>query len=151
MNNAGKKILIAAIGITILLVLLFGPYGLVYQTSKPSFCNTCHVMRDEYESWFLTGVHRSIACVDCHLPNNNPINHLVWKGIDGTKDALSFFNGIYPDYIRSTGHAKKVIKQNCIRCHNEMVSRIDTTTMDCWACHRKINHKVNEFSYSDIK
>ena len=83
-------------------------------------------MHEEYEVWFLTGVHRGIKCVDCHLPNNNEVNHLIWKGIDGTKDVVSFFSGVYPDHITATGHAKKVIKANCMRCHNEMVSRIST-------------------------
>ena len=77
------------------------------------------------------------------------MNHLVWKGIDGTKDVVSFFSGVYPDYITATGHAKKVIKANCIRCHNEMVSRISTDGRDCWSCHRRVNHKLNEFSYAE--
>src|SRR4030067_1818046 len=100
-----KKIIIAAL-IIILIIITFSPYGLVEQTSKPGFCNTCHVMRDHYEVWFLTGVHRSITCVDCHLPNNNKVNHLIWKGIDGTKDVVSFFSGMYSDYMTATGPSK---------------------------------------------
>ncbi|MBN2159734.1 MAG: hypothetical protein JW807_10085 [Spirochaetes bacterium] len=39
---------------------------------------------------------------------------------------------------------------NCVRCHNEMVSRISTEGRDCWSFHRRINHKLNEFSYSGV-
>ena len=151
MHITDKKYIIAAVGLLVVLVLLFGPYGLVSQTSKPAFCNACHVMHGEYENWIRTGVHRRISCVDCHLPNDNKINYLVWKGIDGTKDIVSFFNGIYPDYITASFHSKRVIKQNCIRCHGEIVSRINTGGMDCWSCHRRMNHKLYDYSYSSIK
>ena len=150
MDPFRKKLIIGAAGLAILVAVVFGPHGIVYQTSRPAFCDACHPMRGEYEVWFLTGVHRSITCVDCHLPNNNTASHLVWKGIDGTKDVVSFFSGIYPDHITATGHAKKVINANCVRCHNEMVSRINTEGRDCWSCHRRMNHQLNEFSYSDF-
>ncbi|MFU8768843.1 MAG: NapC/NirT family cytochrome c, partial [Desulfotignum sp.] len=42
---------------------------LIAWSSTPQFCNSCHVMNDQYEAWFLTGVHRTIQCIDCHLPN----------------------------------------------------------------------------------
>jgi cytochrome c nitrite reductase small subunit len=74
----------SASGLVIFLVLFFGPPGLYELSSSPEFCNTCHVMNDQYEAWFMTGVHRPLKCVDCHLPHNNPVNHLVWKGISGT-------------------------------------------------------------------
>ena len=74
---------------------------------------------------------------------------LLWKGIDGTKDVVYFFSGAYPDSITSTGHAKTVIQQNCIRCHNEMVSRISTDGRDCWSCHRRVQHNLNEFSFRE--
>ena len=144
-----KKYLIGAGALLLLAVIAFVPYGILDQTSKPAFCNLCHTMHAEYEVWFLTGLHRNIRCVDCHLPNNNEANHLVWKGIDGTKDVVSFVSGVYPDHIMATDHAKHVIKQNCIRCHSEMVSRINTDGRDCWSCHRRVNHTLNEFSYRE--
>ena len=146
-----KKYAIGASALVLLAIIAFVPHGLLDQTSKPAFCNACHPMHEQYEVWFLTGVHRNIKCVDCHLPNNNEVNHLIWKGIDGTKDAVSFFSGVYPDYITATAHAKRVIKANCVRCHGEMVSRISTDGQNCWSCHRRINHKLNDFSYSDIR
>ena len=145
-----KRISIAAAGLLALGVVSFAPHGLMDQTARPAFCNLCHPMNDQYTAWLLTGVHRGIRCVDCHLPNDNPVNHLVWKGIDGTKDVVSFFSGVYPDHITATNHAKRVIQENCVRCHGEMVSRITTDTMRCWSCHRRMDHTVRDFGFSDI-
>ena len=60
MKATRTKLYIAAAAIVVLIIATFAPFGLVQQTSKPAFCNTCHVMRTEYEVWFLTGVHRSM-------------------------------------------------------------------------------------------
>jgi cytochrome c nitrite reductase small subunit len=78
--------------------------------------------------------------VDCHLPNDNLINHLIWKGIDGTKDVVSFYGRLYPDLIKISEHGKKTVKENCIRCHDEMVSRMKVEGKDCWTCHRQTTH-----------
>ena len=119
---------------------------LIAMTSTPRFCNSCHVMNDPYESWFMTGVHRTIQCIDCHLPNHNFISHLVWKGIDGTKDVVFFYSGIYAEPIEISARGKRFIKANCIRCHDGIVSRIATDGQDCWSCHRRINHKAAVFN-----
>jgi cytochrome c nitrite reductase small subunit len=97
----------------------------------------------QYDAWLKTGLHRSIKCVDCHLPNNNPVNHFVWKGIDGMKDVIYFYGRLYGDDIRASSHAVGVINDNCIRCHGEMVSRMSTGDgITCWSCHRRVNHRV---------
>jgi cytochrome c nitrite reductase small subunit len=146
-----KKYLLGGAGLVLLAVITFIPHGILFQSSQPAFCNLCHPMHEQYKVWLLTGVHRNIKCVDCHLPNNNEINHLIWKGIDGTKDLVSFLSGSYPDYITATSHAKKVIQANCVRCHADMVSRINTDDRNCWSCHRRINHRLNEFSVTDTR
>lgn len=150
MGISRKKLVIAGAGVILLMFASFVPQGLLDQTARPAFCNLCHPMNDQYAAWLLTGVHRGIRCVDCHLPNDNPVNHLVWKGIDGTKDVVSFFSGVYPDRITATNHAKRVIGDNCARCHGEMVSRINTDGMNCWSCHRRMDHNVRDFGFSDI-
>ena len=119
--------------------------GLIAMTSTPGFCNSCHVMNDPYEAWFMTGVHRTIRCVDCHLPHDNLMNHLVWKGIEGARDLLFFHSGIFREPIEISGRGKRFIQANCIRCHDGIVSRIDTESHDCWSCHRRMNHKVAVF------
>ncbi|MCJ8502853.1 cytochrome c nitrite reductase small subunit [Desulfatitalea alkaliphila] len=119
---------------------------LIELTSTPDFCNSCHVMNEQHEAWFMTGVHRTIKCIDCHLPHDNIVNHLVWKGIDGTKDLVYFHSGIYEEPIQLSDRGKRVLKANCIRCHEGVVSRIDTEAQECWSCHRRINHKAAIFN-----
>ncbi|MCU0593447.1 MAG: NapC/NirT family cytochrome c [Desulfobacterales bacterium] len=48
--------------------LSFGPPQLMAKTESPLFCNSCHVMESQFEAWFNVGAHRTIRCVDCHLP-----------------------------------------------------------------------------------
>jgi cytochrome c nitrite reductase small subunit len=116
-------------------------------TSSPEFCNSCHVMNDQYDHWRLTGLHREIDCVDCHLPNNNIINHLIWKGIDGTKDVVLFNTGLFDQNdIRASTHAKGVLQQNCMRCHAETTSLMSTNGRQCWSCHRRVSHTYPELS-----
>jgi cytochrome c nitrite reductase small subunit len=119
---------------------------LIAMTATPQFCNSCHVMNDQYEAWFMTGVHRTIQCIDCHLPNDNLVNHLVWKGIEGTRDLLFFHSGIYTEPIGISDRGKKFIQANCIRCHTGTVSRIETAGRECWSCHSRINHKAAIFN-----
>lgn len=131
--------------ITIALVggfLAFGPPQLLRKSETPEFCAGCHVMLPEYETWFHSGSHRRIKCIDCHLPNSNLAGHYLWKGIDGMKDVFYFYSGLTPDVIEASGHARKVIKANCIKCHQEMVSRINTEERKCWDCHKKLIHRM---------
>ncbi len=153
MVKTGSKKIISALIIIILplTIFFFVPGGMLDMTSTPEFCNLCHVMAEQYEVWFQTGVHRNIKCVDCHLPNNNIASHLVWKAIDGTKDVLYFYSRMFSDRISATDHSKKTIQENCARCHDNMVSRLVFEERECWSCHRRITHKFADFSYSEIK
>lgn len=136
-----KRYLAAAGGcLFVLLFVFFGPPNLYNKTSKPDFCNSCHVMNPQYEAWFMTGLHRNAACVDCHLPNTGGIRHFVWKGITGMRDLIMFHTGVYSAKIEISSHGKKVIQENCLRCHESMVSVMSTDGRNCWSCHRRVNH-----------
>lgn len=137
-----RSLLAGCLAIILLVVLTaLGARKAYLYSSSPEFCNTCHVMEQQYESWFMTGLHRSIKCVDCHLPNTGFARHIIWKGIDGTKDFLQFHTGLYSDVTHASDHTKKVIMENCVRCHDGMVSRISYDGRNCWDCHRRVNHK----------
>lgn len=123
------------------LFVMFGPPAVFQKTSTPEFCGSCHVMDEHYSHWRLTGLHREITCVDCHLPNNNPVNHFVWKGIDGLKDFIYFHLAVFSEPIEITNHGRKTVHLNCMRCHAEMVSRINNER-HCWDCHRRVNHRI---------
>ena len=131
---------IAAVAVALCAVfLLLGPPQLLAKSESPGFCAGCHVMENEHSAFMHSGAHRRNKCVDCHLPSDNVALHYIWKSIDGMKDVLFFYSGHVPDRITLSEHGAKVVKANCIRCHSELVSQMDTSR-DCWSCHRRITH-----------
>lgn len=120
--------------------LAFGPPGIYAKSETPEFCGSCHVLNMEYEAWFHSGAHRRVKCVECHLPNDTLARHLLWKTIDGLKDWLSFHTGHVSDPIRISARGAGFVKENCQRCHAELISRINEDRQ-CWDCHRGLSHK----------
>ncbi len=119
----------------------FGPPGLYARSGTPEFCAGCHVMEAQYEAWFYNGAHRSAKCIDCHLPNDNKARHVAWKGIEGMRDAYAFYSGRVPDRIRLSEHGAAILQENCMRCHEELLSRINEDRQ-CWQCHRRHSHST---------
>jgi len=119
--------------------LMLGPPALLAKSESPEFCSSCHVMQAEYEAWFHEGAHRTVRCVDCHLPHQNVFAHYLWKSIDGMKDVVVFYSGTVPDRIRISDHGQEVLQGNCVRCHETTVWRIDRER-GCWECHRRLSH-----------
>ena len=123
----------------LVLVVLFGPPGLLAYSQSAEFCAACHVMRSQHDSWVRMGKHREKVCVECHLPNRHWAPHLLRMGVDGTRGTASFLSGIVPDPIRLSAAGRRTVQENCIRCHAAMVSRIDASRT-CWDCHRRSTH-----------
>jgi len=140
-KNNIKDCLFAVAGVLFLLAfVMWGPPDMMNKTSGPEYCNSCHVMNEQYEAWFMTGLHRNIKCIDCHLPHSSGVRYFVWKGLDGMKDLVMFHSGVYSEKIGISGHGKKIVMENCLRCHEGMVSVMNTEDRDCWSCHRRVNH-----------
>lgn len=122
------------------LFLVFGPPHLIGVTETPKFCGLCHSMKPQHSAWEHSA-HRSARCIDCHLPNDNAVNHYVWKTIDGNKDVFYEFSGLREhDEIKLSPHGHKVLQANCIRCHESTVAHIDQKRA-CIDCHRTAGHK----------
>lgn len=140
---SGKRLQIAAVAALfvglLLLFILLGPPQLLALSESPDFCASCHVMEAQHTAFMHSGAHRRNKCVDCHLPNDNLPMHYIWKSIDGMKDVLVFNSGRVPERITLSEHGAKVVQANCVRCHSELTSQMDTTR-DCWSCHRRITH-----------
>lgn len=143
-----RTIVLGAVAIVVLVAVTTGPF-LVKKTSSPEFCASCHTMDEQYAHWRMTGLHRHAKCVDCHLPNNNLAEHLLWKGIDGGKDFILFHAGAYDFPLRITDHGEKVVQKNCERCHGEVVSLMTVGDRNCWSCHRRVSHTYPEISRLD--
>ena len=105
--------------------LSFGPPKLIAKTETPIFCSSCHVMQSQFEAWFHVGAHRSIRCVDCHLPHENMPVYYFWKSIDGAKDVIVFYSGRTPEQVTISDRGKNHVQGNCLRCHFERVAMID--------------------------
>jgi len=139
-----KNLLYFLVAILVLAVVgsfaAFGPPGIYAKSESPEFCGSCHVLQPEYEAWFHSGAHSRVKCVDCHLPNDNFANHLLWKTLDGLKDTVKFHTGMVAADIRLSEHGAHVVADNCRRCHNELISRINVDRR-CWECHRNLSHR----------
>ncbi len=138
-----KKIIFFSIiaTVTILVYLLFGPPKFLEKSESAQFCASCHTMSEQYHSW-RHSAHKVIKCVDCHLPNDNIFNHYLWKAIDGTKDLYYEFFPRQEFYqISLTNHGIAVVQNNCLKCHGEMVSKINRN-LSCFTCHVRTGHKI---------
>jgi cytochrome c nitrite reductase small subunit len=120
----------------------FGPPGLYARSQTPEFCAGCHVMEYEYENWFHNAGHRRQKCIDCHLPNDNEARHLAWKAYEGMWDAYVFYSGKVPENIRLSEKGAAVVRGNCVRCHEQLVSGIKEDR-NCWQCHRRLAHRFS--------
>ena len=48
----------------VLMVFAVGAAG--WYTSRPQFCNSCHIMEPYYESWAKSS-HKDVSCIECHF------------------------------------------------------------------------------------
>ena len=122
-----------------------------YLSDKPETCVNCHVMMPEYATWRHSSHGRSATCNDCHVPNTNPIARFAFKVKDGLGHATAFTLRTEPQVIRMRDPGKKVVQENCKRCHsilNRDVGLLEVSLAEashgegklCWQCHRKVPH-----------
>ena len=124
------------------LFLSFGPPDLMAKTETPLFCASCHTMESNFEAWFHVGAHRTVQCVDCHLPHKNRGVYYLWKSFDGLWDVAVFYSGSVPERINISERQQGVVQSNCIRCHEARVEKIDRQRL-CWNCHRWLQHNLS--------
>lgn len=129
-----------------------------YLSDSPTTCVNCHLMAPQYSTWFHSS-HREVAvCNDCHVPQDNFFNHYKFKAEDGLRHSAIFTLRIEPQVIQIREAGIKVVQNNCIRCHQEllesnrlqsMTGQTDFITKErlCWECHRDTPHgRVNSLS-----
>lgn len=129
-----------------------------YLSDSPTTCVNCHIMAPQYSTWFHSS-HREVAvCNDCHVPQDNIFNHYKFKAEDGLRHSAIFTLRNEPQVIHIREAGIKVVQNNCIRCHQDlleskrlqsMTGRTDFITKDrlCWECHRDTPHgRVNSLS-----
>ena len=129
-----------------------------YLSDKPETCTNCHIMAPQYATWNHSS-HREVAtCNDCHVPHNNIFNHYYFKAKDGLRHATIFTLRNEPQVIFIQPAGEKVVHDNCIRCHNQLLvdPKLNASVKDhdihmtgrrCVECHREVPHgRVNSLS-----
>lgn len=129
-----------------------------YLSDDPGACINCHVMTTQYASWQHSSHGRSVTCNDCHVPHDNVIRKYYFKATDGLRHATIFTFRAEPEVIMIKEAGQKVVQENCIRCHGDLVSEVSIGNITkesashgagklCWDCHRETPHgRVNSLS-----
>lgn len=130
-----------------------------YLSDDPKTCINCHVMNHEYASWFHSSHRENATCNDCHVPHNNVFNKYFFKAKDGLRHATIFTMRAEPQVIRIKVEGAEVVQNNCIRCHNKLITdnrllsstdsydHFRTDERKCWECHREVPHgRLNSLS-----
>lgn len=109
-------------------------------------------MGPQYASWFHSSHRINATCNDCHVPHNNVFNKYYFKAKDGMRHATLFTLRMERQVIRIGDDGKEVVRDNCIRCHDQLISdgRVSARTSSyshyrrderfCWDCHREVPH-----------
>jgi len=121
-----------------------------YVSDDPATCVNCHIMRPEYVTWHHSPHREHATCNDCHVPHDNVFRKYYFKGADGMRHATIFTLNTYSQSITMHAPGRKVVQENCIRCHGNLTEMVKANvTYDqtvegngrlCWDCHRDVPH-----------
>lgn len=121
-----------------------------YLSDEPTTCVNCHVMKTEYATWQHSAHGRVTTCNDCHVPQDNVFKKYYFKATDGMRHSAIFTARTYEQSIRMREPGRKVVMDNCIRCHGNLTAMLKSnvdykSTLNgkqkvCWDCHREVPH-----------
>lgn len=114
--------------------------GSILLNDKSEFCIMCHTMQREYNNWSHSAHRGNAACSDCHVPQQTVVTKLAGKLRDGLNHGYAYAFKKIPDPIRIKRHGSETVMQNCIRCHSQLVEKINKGDRKCWECHRGLPH-----------
>lgn len=119
--------------------------GLSYMSTDPEACVNCHIMQPQYDSWQKASHHTAATCVQCHLPHDFAYKYYS-KAENGYNHSKAFTLQNFHEPIAITEKNSRILQQNCIECHNNMVENLthgsltDAGSMSCVKCHRSVGH-----------
>ena len=93
-----------------------------YLSDDPETCINCHVMNPQYATWFHSSHRERATCNDCHVPHDNAFNKYFFKAKDGLRHATMFSLRMEPQVIFIKEEGAEVVQQNCVRCHNNLIT-----------------------------
>jgi cytochrome c nitrite reductase small subunit len=142
----------------IIIYLFYISRAASYLSDKPETCVNCHIMAPQYATWSHSAHREQAHCNDCHVPHNNELNKYFFKAKDGMRHATIFTLRAEPQVIFIKEAGQRVVQNNCIRCHENVISDFRMNQADagftmlrkerrCWDCHREVPHgRVNSLS-----
>lgn len=119
--------------------------GLAYFSNRPEACANCHIMRDHLDSWYKSSHHTRATCNDCHTPHAL-VPKLVTKAENGWNHSVAFTLQTFDDPLRITRRNFDRVEHNCLDCHREIVSEIQSPGgthargLSCVHCHEDVGH-----------
>jgi cytochrome c nitrite reductase small subunit len=120
--------------------------GYAYFSNDPGVCANCHIMREYLESWQKSSHHARAVCNDCHTPHSL-LGKLASKADNGWNHSVKFTLQNFGDPIRIREVNAEKLQQNCLRCHQEFVSEVQSLTPHagaraayCSRCHSGVGH-----------
>jgi cytochrome c nitrite reductase small subunit len=104
-----------------------------------------------YQAWKKSSHAEWTTCNDCHVPQDKVLRQYAFKAVDGLYHAAVFTLGTEPQVIRPRQGTYEVVLENCIRCHDPLVTEFVKMSPDyetilsgenkaCWDCHREVPH-----------
>ena len=118
--------------------------GLSYLSNDPRACVNCHIMREEFDDWQKGSHHAHATCNDCHVPKAFLPKYLV-KIEHGYRHSKGFTLQDFHEPILIKASSNRVVEDNCVRCHEGLVTEITShrktdEAFGCVHCHAHIGH-----------
>lgn len=139
-----KKSLVIGLAIGGLVVAagIFGPGALTASGAEPVACATCHSMDRNVHSFQTSeSSHRTtVSCSDCHIPHETAAKALSEKYKTSYRHIKTALSGEVPEEIRLTPEARKIVLDNCVRCHKEEEHSKENGLGSCLNCHSNDPH-----------
>ncbi len=140
MDAAKSKMIIVGLIVGLLSFFFLLADSAISYSDNPQFCLNCHSMSEAYET-LQNSNHKQFKCTECHAPKSY-IPKVAFKTKSGLRDLYVTVLGETPQLFVATEESKKIISDNCARCHK---STIELTGMGegrlCMDCHRDLVHR----------
>lgn len=138
--QSGKKWFLVSLALALLFLGYAGAGYTMRASDTAPFCGSCHVMYEAVRS-HQASIHASVACNQCHAPQDSLESKMIFKTKAGMSDLFVNTFGTVPDVVGAKQATKDVVNSNCTGCHTMTVLNINTQSKQyCTDCHRQVPH-----------
>ena len=104
-----------------LVITVSSGMDIYHRTEVPQFCNSCHEMSGNFESWKVSR-HESVLCIDCHARPG--LTGWLAAKAGGMRQLVTHFTAENIEDIHLGEDHLTIVSDNCQRCHPE-ASRLE--------------------------